>query len=188
MTPCGVFRWGRPLWSLENHNEVTFSFSRLQKLHTENRNRRLCFTGVKWFVKEQFLFEGWTLTFQRLAVFRKEQREHSASENVLMMRGCATAGTRRSHETLEMTSEALGHVCVSAPSKEGYKLLVGKRKYSFEGSHSVMFLSFDPMLMVWQGTFTRPPTRSKMLANLASVVASNGCLGGFADDIFGTSL
>lgn len=84
-------------------------------------------------MKEQFLFEGWTLTFQRLAVFSKYQREHSASENVLMMRGCATAGTKRSHETLEITSEALDHVCVSATSKEGCKLIVGKRKYSFKG-------------------------------------------------------
>lgn len=61
------------------------------------------------------------------------------------------------------------------PSKEGYKPVVGKRKYSFEGSHSVVFRFFDPTLVVWQGTDTRPPPRSKMLANLASGVASNGC-------------
>lgn len=41
----------------------------------------------------------------------------------------------------------------------------------------MMFRFFDPILVAWQGTVTRPPARSKMLANLASVVDSNACSG-----------
>lgn len=84
MTPCGLFRWGHPRWSVGSHNEVTFGFYLLHltaaSLGSKRSTRR---TEIEW-NSFGFLLLYWSELACGRKVCFSDQRKCSATENVLM--------------------------------------------------------------------------------------------------------